>query len=775
MPKTPPTRSAGQKAADQSSLQLLNETIARSQRGYRELIDHLDQALFTLSPDGEIRVANRRLTEILGASFQELIGRKLTDFLESPGPEELSRALPVLLAHETWSGTVAVRLKAEKEQRYFSCWLQAVVAEGGSRSISGWARDVTAQHESETRFTELFESLREGIVFSTPDGRLLDVNPALVQMLGFETKEELLRHNFSDFYDAPEEREKFIRFVGEKGSVQNVEIVLRRRDGRRIHALTTGFAIRDASGKPVRLQGIIMDVTERLEIERKLHREQEFGRQLIECFPDLIAVMDREGRFTFLSDRVRDMLGVAPQDYLGRRIGSSTHPEDQDPLFEMVRNIVGGRTGNAQVECRVRHANGEWRILRTSASPMFDEEGRITGVVASVRDVTEAHLAEQRSAQKEKLAAMGQMMAGAAHELNNPLTAILGVSDLLRERAADDATRRQIDLVLQQARRAAGIIQNLLAFSRPGMQGRAQVRLDEVLRDVIRSQSALLAARNISVTFDPSHDTPLVEGDRRLLTQIFSNLVINAEQSIAAARDHGAIHISVANSHDRVCVTITDDGPGIPEENLSKIFDPFFTTKRPGGGSGLGLTICLAVVKDHGGTIEVNSGDGSGASFRVFLPAVAEGGHFTESARPAHAAPVASGGLGGHDVLLVDDEESIREIVQEGLSARGIKVHAVASCEEGLAYLGAHRCDAVICDFNLPGMSGEKFFERVVTDRRAGQFLPRFLFITGDLAESEAFDHLRQKGASVLQKPFQIGALAALLTALLQPQPSSAA
>jgi PAS domain S-box-containing protein len=771
MPKKPQTTSAGQKAAGEPELLRLNEQISRSQRGYRDLIDHLDQALFTLSLEGEIRVANLQLSQMLDTPFSQLIGRKLTEFVDSPGAAELERALPALLSKGSWAGRVPVRLKREKESRYFSCWLQAMKDESGAQSITGWARDVTAQHESEIRFAELFESLREGIVFSTPDGRLLDANPALVQMLGFDTKQEVLGHNFADFYDKPEDRGKFIRLVEEKGSVQNVEIVLRRKDGKRIYALTTGFAIRDVSGKPVRLQGIIMDVSERLEIERKLHREQEFGRQLIECFPDLIAVMDREGRFTFISDRVRDILGVTPQYYLGRRIGSSTHPEDQNPLLKMVRDIVEGRTGNAQLESRVRHASGEWRTLRTSASPMFDEEGRITGVVASVRDVTEAHLAEQRSAQNEKLAAMGQMMAGAAHELNNPLTAILGVSDLLRERAADDTTRRQIDLILQQARRAAAVIQNLLAFSRPGTQGRAKLRLDEVLREVLRAQSASLAAKNITVRFDPPGDIPLVEGDRRLLTQIFSNLVINAEQSIAAAHERGTIEISLAKADGRVSVTVADDGPGISEENLSKIFDPFFTTKRPGGGTGLGLTICLAVVKDHGGTIEVNSEAGSGAIFRVFLPAATEETKPPQSAQPVKAVAATSDGLAGHTILIVDDEESIREIVQEGLAARGLKVHSVASSEEAIAYLDANRCDVVICDFNLPGMNGEEFFQRITIDQRITQ-LPRFVFITGDLAESESFDHLRQKGASVLQKPFHVSALAKLLAGLLQPQPS---
>ncbi len=792
MSKKPHDKSAAPATLAESELQLLNERISRSQRAYRDLIDHLDQALFTLSLQGEICVANRELSRIVGASFQELIGRKLTAFIDSPSPAELERALPALLKKGAWSGAVPVRLKHEKENRYFSCWFQVKEGDGGSRSVIGWARDVTAQHESEARFSELFESLREGIIFSTPDGRILDANPALVRMLGFDSKEELLRGNFADRYGSPEERERFLRLIGEKGSVRNVDVVLRRKDGRRIHCLTSGFAIRDASGRPVRLQGIIVDITERMEIERKLHREQEFGRQLIECFPDVIAVMDRDGRFTYLSERIRGVLGISPADYLGRRIGGATHPDDAEPLLKMVREIVDGRTGNAQIESRVRHASGEWRTLRTSASPMFDEEGRITGVVASVRDVTAAYLAEQQNAQKEKFASMGQMMAGAAHELNNPLTAILGVSDLLRERAADDATRRQIDLVLQQARRAAAIVQNLLAFSRPSVQGRAKLRIDEVLRDVIRSQSASLAAKNISVKFDPPGGLPSVEGDRRLLTQIFSNLVVNAEQAISSAHDRGAIEISLRESGGLVCAVVADDGPGIPLENISKVFDPFFTTKRPGGGSGLGLTICLGVVKDHGGTIEVDSEPGRGAEFRVSLPAAAgevESPRVTQPEKAVSAVP--PNGLAGHAALIVDDEESIREIVQEGLSARGMKVHAVGSSEEAMAYLEANSCEVVICDFNLPGMSGEKFFEHLAANQRSapagsrgsaggasvhnGGELPRFVFMTGDLVESEAFDRLRGKGAAMLQKPFNISSLAALLAGLLQPHPSTAA
>jgi PAS domain S-box-containing protein len=754
------------------SFDRLTDQISRSQRGYRELIDNLDQALFTLSLQGEVRVANLRLTEIFGASFQDIIGRKLCEFVEAPSMAELERALPSLLREGTWSGTVQVRLKRDMEVRYFLCWLQAVEEEGQSTSVIGWARDVTAQHESEIRFAELFESLREGILFSTPEGRIIDANPALVRMLGYGSKEEFLTHNFSEMYDNLADRERIINLLEDKGSLQNNDLVLRRKDGKRIHCLTSGFAIHDASGRAIRLQGTLVDVTDRIEIEKKLHREQEFVRRLIDCFPDMIAVLDREGRFTYVSDRVRDLLGASPQDFIGQRVGSRTHPDDQSRLSEFVQAILSGRAEYAQFESRVQHLDGSWRVLRATASPLFGDEGGISGVVASVRDVTESNLAEEQLARKEKFTAMGQMLAGAAHELNNPLTAILGVSDLLHERASDDATRHQTDLILQQARRAAGIVQNLLAFSRPATQGRLKLRVDEILREVLRGEHPALARKNIAVKFEPPDGLPLVEGDRRLLAQVFSNLIANAEQSIAGARDRGTIEISLREVEDGVCATIADDGPGIAPGNMSKVFDPFFTTKRPGGGSGLGLTICLAVVKDHGGNIEVSSSPGAGASFRVFLPAVREG--IKEPVSPVlagQAAPSGSQPLAGHRVLIVDDEESIREIVHEGLAARGMKVHSVSSSEEALAYLAGNACDVVVCDFNLPGISGEKFFERLSADQRTAQ-VPRFVFMTGDLVDAAFSENLRRQGSRFLQKPFHVSALADVLVNLLQPQVS---
>jgi two-component system NtrC family sensor kinase len=749
----------------------LVEVISPSQQNYRELIDNLDQAVFTLSLQGEIRVANRRMSEVLGVPFQELIGHRLSEFIESPTVAEAQRSLSLFVEKGCWTGRIPVRLKGAREPRYFECSLQAVAENDHVGCVIGWARNVTVQHETEIRFAELFECLGEGILLNTPEGQVLDANPALIRMLGCESKEQFKALNFREFYANPAQRETAVRKLVENGSIRDVEVVLRRKDGKRIHCLASGVAIRDASGRVTRMQGTFVDITERIEIERRLHREQEFVRRLVASFPDIISVLDHEGRITFVSKRVQDVMGSPPPEYVGETLGEHAHPEDSPRLREVLQRLLGGQIPNARIEYRARHADGSWRTLRASASPLFDEAGKIGGVVVSARDVTESKRLEQQLTESEKFAAMGQMMAGAAHELNNPLTAILGVSDLLREHATDEAMRRQADLVLQQARRAAGIVQNLLAFVRPLAQRRSRIHLNDIVQEALRVQQASLRQKNIAVNLEAPGNLPPIEGDPKLLTQVFLHIIANAEQSISAISDHGTLKISLAQAGDRVSATFADDGPGILPENLDKIFHPFFTTKRPGGGAGLGLTISLAVVKEHGGMIEVQSTPGAGAAFRVLLPAIAE--ELTTVARPDQGAETTRGAsevLRGHSVLIVDDEESIREIVQESLSARGMKVEAAEGLESALSQLAADSFDIVLCDFNLQGQNGKQFYDRLRA--RPGNRMPHFIFMTGDLVDSATVAELGERSAHILQKPFHISALAELLAAVLRPQPA---
>src|SRR6266699_2185268 len=414
----------------------LFEVISRSQQGYRDLIDSFDDVLLALTMEGQIRAVNRSFSDLVGMPFQQIIGKPITDFLEEgsqEGSELLRHAMPRFMERRQWSGVVQVRLKAQATPFYFDCVAHAMLRDGEIHGITVLGRDVSALRKNETRFTELFESLQEGIYITTPDGAIVDTNPALVRMLGYDSKEELLKKKVSEIFIDRAERKIVKEQMESQPKIQGREITLVRKDGTSIVCLNTAAVIRDNSGRVLRYQGALMDITERREMERRLHQQQEFAHRLVDSFPDLILVLDTNSHYTFVSPRCTEVLGYQVDEAHQMEFGGRTHPEDLPAMLALYKDIVAARRTFASLEVRVRHKQGDWRRIRFNFSPLSDEKGNIEGVVLSGRDVTDLKRLEEQLIQAEKLAAMGQMLAGVAHELNNPLTAILGVTELLRE------------------------------------------------------------------------------------------------------------------------------------------------------------------------------------------------------------------------------------------------------------------------------------------------------------------------------------------------------
>jgi signal transduction histidine kinase len=258
--------------------------------------------------------------------------------------------------------------------------------------------------------------------------------------------------------------------------------------------------------------------------------------------------------------------------------------------------------------------------MRASASQLFDAENKLSGVIISVRDITVEKKLEEQIIQSERLAAMGQMLGGFAHELNNPLTTILGMSELLKDGESNEGRTKQLGMLHQQARRATEIVQNLMYFSRPTAPGKAQVDMGELVDRTLHLQAYALRKGNITVDFEKTGALPQVLADPHQMMQVFLNLILNAEQAIREIREKGTLRIRLGKTDHTVWASFQDDGPGIAPEILPNIFDPFYTTKRPGRGTGLGLSICKAVLKEHGGNVEAASIPGGGAIFTVSLP-----------------------------------------------------------------------------------------------------------------------------------------------------------
>ncbi len=609
-------------APSEEQLDQLSQVILRSQRNFKELIDSFDDPACAVSLDGTLRTVNRRITELTGSTYSELVGRKVYDLVDEPTQADVERGLGRFLEKRRWSGTARLRLKNSSRPLYFECVLNGIIKGDEVVGVSLLGRDVTEQREKEMRFTELFETLQEGVYFSTPEGHLLDANPALVSMLGYAEKGDLLAAESAALNFDPGQP-VLGRAVDDRGGIRTREIKLRRKDGTAAVFLDSSRAVWDTSGNIIRYQGTLVDITEKRKMEQQLAQQEEFRRRLLESFPDLILVVDLEERYTFVSARSRDLLGYQPQDMLGKKISEL---DDHSPeLAALYHEVVSGKQAFASAEYGARHHDGAWQTMRAAGSRLVDAEGKTNGVIISVRDITVERKLEQQVVQSERLAAMGAMIGGVAHELNNPLTSIMGVSELLQDTETNEVSRKQLAMLQQQARRAAEIVQNLTYFSRPPAPGKSRINLAEVVERTLNLHAYSLRKNNITVDFLKEAGVPYALGDPHQLMQVFLNLIVNAEQAIREARDKGTLRIRLGKGDNSVWVSFHDDGPGIPKENLASIFDPFYTTKRPGRGTGLGLSICKSVMKEHNGSVEATNSPEGGSIFTVTLPISAVG------------------------------------------------------------------------------------------------------------------------------------------------------
>jgi two-component system NtrC family sensor kinase len=742
-------------------LERLFDFVEKSQRGYRELIDSFDDVVFAFSLDGKLQTANRSLEVLMGEPIDTLVGRDLGELLSEPTREMAQKDLARFLDRRYWNGTVKVRVRATGGVRYYDTILQAIVSDGQVTGVSALARDVTKAREAEARFTELFETLQEGIYVRTADGEMLNANPALAKMLGYESADELLNVPWKQLCEASVHSGNPGR-PGD-GSMKG-EIRLRRKDGGSLLCEATTTPLYDAAGNVARYQGTLVDITQKKEMEENLHREQEFARRLVASFPDMITALDREGRYTFITPNYTELTGYSFEEMIGRPFGVTITPEDFARVRDAFHELTSGRQSQVALEYRVSHRDGRPRTVATIACPLTDSSGQITGVVASTRDLTERRRLEQQIMQTEKLAAMGRMIAGVAHELNNPLTVILGASDTTGAPAIDAASNRRFEMIQQQARRTADIVQNLLSFSRPPSPERKSVDLSELLSRTLQLCDYSLRVNCITVDMSSTEGLPSVVGDAAQLVQVFVNLIINAEQAIREVRDRGTIRIRSGQSGDKVWVSFQDDGPGISEQILPNIFDPFFTTKRPGRGTGLGLSICLSILREHGGEIEAQPattsaiGLAEGSVFTVTLP-IAKAAAIRSDTPPA---PLPFPELRERTILVVDDEPGILELIRMTLRNRGMAVECSRSADEGLQMMVSHKFDFVLCDMKMPKGSGKDLYDRAVEQIAV---MPPFILMAGDPTDPVTVEFAQSANVTLMPKPFTIADLLRVLGA----------
>jgi PAS domain S-box-containing protein len=590
--------------------------IERANRHWMEIFDAIADFIVVHDQADKVLRVNRSLAEMIGVSAKELIGVNM-------------RALMALTSDTASYSCPFCRAMADDSDEFAHPVFDRTYLVSTSRvhgpSDEGLQtihvlKDISDRREAERRYRELFDNIQEGLFFSTPAGRFIEVNDAMVRMLGYSSREELLQIDIpTQLYLSPEQREKHAEVMKENGHLRNFEATLRRKDGSPIHVLINAFGLYDNLGRLLQIRGLMLDVTGLRTYQSELHRERDFSSKILSNTQSLILVADTAGLISYANRRWYDA-GFEQRDLLGRPLLELAAHAYIRPLADAVQ-----RTMNSQqvdnLELQIVRGQGAAGKFSANLSPMRDEQGTVTSIVLVLTDITDSAVLRDKLVHTEKMAAVGQLVSGVAHEVNNPLTAILGFADLLMENPdLPETARKDMRVILQEAQRTKQIVQNLLSFARQMPPQRNPVQLNSILRRTVQLRSYDFTSHGVDIVEHLDEGLPEVMGDAHQLQQVFLNILNNAYDAVHEVGRPARIEIMSTKAGDVVEVSFRDNGNGISDPD--KIFDPFFTTKEIGKGTGLGLSICYGILKEHGGEILChNNAGGHGATFIVRLPA----------------------------------------------------------------------------------------------------------------------------------------------------------
>src|SRR5229473_3218569 len=593
--------------------------LERSKRQWVEDIDAISDYIVVHDRAWKILRTNRSLASYLGVPPVALVG-EATNSLRPIA--ETGSALPCPFCRDT--ERAREEYVAGSAERIFlvSTSRTPGVTDDDTRTIHV-LKDITDRREAERRYRELFDSIQEGLFFATPDGRFLDVNDAMVRMLGYASREELLRADISPhLYPVPEAREKFLRALSERGVLRNYEETLRRKDGALLHTLQNITAVRDSRGKIAQIRGLMLDVTEQKTFQSQLQRERDFNQKILNTTQSMILVLDTAGLISYANRRCFES-GYREDELIGHRLVDWVEAAHRDDFEAALETTAHGQQVE-NLELRVRRSDASMGHFSISLSPMRDEQNAVNSVVVVMTDITDAALLQAKLAHSEKMATIGRLVSGVAHEVNNPLAAILGFTDLLLENPqVPDNARDDLQIILRETQRTKDIVQDLLSFARQRPVQRELVHVNAVLRQTIKLRSYDFASHGVEVKEEFDEKLVPALGDSQQLQQVFLNILNNAYDAVQDAGQRGQITIRTKQRGESVEVAVIDNGTGISDPE--RIFDPFYTTKQAGKGTGLGLSICYGIVRAHGGEILCwNNPETRGSTFVVRIPVANE-------------------------------------------------------------------------------------------------------------------------------------------------------
>jgi PAS domain S-box-containing protein len=801
----------------------LLEQVLRSQRQWMNTFDSIHDIILAHDSDFKIIKVNQLLLEQLGQAPADLIGstcesvlpHKFGNWTGCPycatrGDHEFTEG-----ADPCFGGFSVVSTSAYAEQ------------ESSQRGIIHVVRDITDRRSAEEKYRLLFEQVQEGVYVATPAGKLVDCNDAFVNMLGYGKREELLVLNLdSEICVDPRQREAFRSEIEAHNYVRNFDVTLRRKDGTLLLASESSFATRNAAGNIERYQGFVLDMTEKRRAEDEMRRRNrelnalnamavvaaqsfDLDEILNLTLRQVVTLFGAESGSVYLSDtdsvtyrrraawgpRSRDKIRAAEvsfseglgdlvmrsrtevitADYMPHLPAKVAEFLRSDPDRSWIWVLFWGKDAPVGIMGLCSHAAYEYssndeNLLVAISRQLATTIEKVRLYEETCRAYEDLRKTQEQLLQSEKMSAVGQLIAGVAHELNNPLTAILGYAQLLESEGLNNRAQDYVSKLFKQAQRTHRVVQNLLSFARQRKPQREEVDLRKVLDETLALRDYDLKTNNIRVECEaPSEATPVI-ADPHQIEQVFLNIINNAVDAILETGRTGKLRIRVYSQNDDVCTQFADDGAGIKDPK--RIFDPFYTTKSVGKGTGLGLSICYGIVKEHGGDITANNAPEGGAVIEVRLPAATPAAVEPSAEKPAARQHV--GALSGR-VLLVEEEEAVLEFERDVLAGAGADVVTAQNSEDVKTRLLSEPFDALIMTGKMPGEWNAKESFAWLKENCPGMEGHTLFTFSNGMEQGEGRAFLQENKVPCLVKPFEVGELISQARKLLQKAQGAAA
>jgi len=608
--------------------------ISAESKRVTSILEALVDAVYVIDGDFNVEYMNDVMARIFGQGN----GRKCYQIIN-----RRDRVCPWCRATEVFAGkTVRWEHYIENLDQTYDIVEFPLRNEDGTVSKVSIYRDITQRKKdqeklkvSEEDYKRLFESVGCGVYISSKEGRFLDANRALLDMLGYKSKEEFLKIDIAkDLYLKPEDRRKFQEIVERDGRVIDYEVDFKRKDGTPIPILHTGLVRYDQQGKIIGYEGINVDQSQRKQYEKELREEHDFLNKILQSSPNAIMATDMKGDIIIWNRAAEETLGYRAQEVIGKMNIRKIYPEGMaKEVMKMMRSPEYGGVGRLSFHPMVYvRRDGEILEGNLSAAIIYDAEGKEIASVGIFVDLSERlnmerklRETQEKLLQSEKLAAMGRLTSQIAHELNNPLYGIMNTLELLKTEIAPKTKRRKVlDMALSETVRLTELLRKMLRFSKPEEEEKQPTDVNTILDEILLLVRKQLQENSIRISSSFANDLGKVYASRNQLRQVFLNMISNARHAMP---DGGTLTIKTMAKRDNIHTEITDTGIGIREEDMDKIFDAFFTTKDGVKDVGLGLSVCYGFIEEHGGDIRVSSTLGSGTTFTIILPKYKEDVH----------------------------------------------------------------------------------------------------------------------------------------------------